>query len=552
MGYKPTYDRFGNENGYSDGLKLIKSGSSYGFINEDGEIAITPKFVYSTPFHQRTAIVCNEFMSHEFGIINTKGEYLMAPKLTADVYPEFHDGLALFKSGKKYLFINTRGENTFDQEFDDASNFCWGCAWVRIRREEFIIDTQGNRLNDCCGMSYIQGRVKAMQDGKYGFRNLAGQWVVQPVFDNVQAYDNISKTALVLKDGKCGLLDASGRLCVPCIYDKIDRFDGRLAAIWLDGKCGFVKANGDVIVTPQFHDYQSPDSWSGQPLKVKIFGQWFELTEDGELLFLPEFGLINTQGEFLIEPRYTIIYSPYDGFAPVQDGVKWGIADIHGNEIVEPKYDIIGYLKNGFADAILDKVPGKVSAEGVFIPVEDEQEYVNDLGFDDCSCLFECQEIFDLDPNNPEDFVEIDYDLDLSTPRDSRDWYEPEDYPSYKHVGNSVFYEKSESHKRSPVFEEADMVFQAGGFASVKKNGKWGLIDGDFNIVIPTVWDAIHDVVGDGLVPVCRDGLWGYINLKNEVVIPLQFHQALGFKDGYARVSIRKNKEPLDLIKKPE
>lgn len=50
----------------------------------------------------------------------------------------------------------------------------------------------------------------------------------------------------------------------------------------------------------------------------------------------------------------------------------------------------------------------------------------------------------------------------------------------------------------------------------------------------------IKDGVGNGLIPVEKDGLYGYINLKGENVIPCKYKSVARFREGIARV---RNKE---------
>ena len=68
-----------------------------------------------------------------------------------------------------------------------------------------------------------------------------------------------------------------------------------------------------------------------------------------------------------------------------------------------------------------------------------------------------------------------------------------------------------------------------------KKDGKYGFVDRDGDIVIPLIYDgALH--FADGLAPVCKGGKWGDINADGEVVIPFRFQIASFFEYGRAEV----------------
>lgn len=51
----------------------------------------------------------------------------------------------------------------------------------------------------------------------------------------------------------------------------------------------------------------------------------------------------------------------------------------------------------------------------------------------------------------------------------------------------------------------------------------------------PTNYDDVGGF-GDGLMPVCKDDLWGYIDVTGEIAIPIQFDDASNYWNGYAVV----------------
>lgn len=83
----------------------------------------------------------------------------------------------------------------------------------------------------------------------------------------------------------------------------------------------------------------------------------------------------------------------------------------------------------------------------------------------------------------------------------------------------------------------------SGGLAEVIRirNGKMvsGFIDIEGNTAIDYVWDDAH-FFSDGLAPVEREGKWGYIDDRGELVIPLKFADATVFYKGYAIVAVPK------------
>ena len=71
------------------------------------------------------------------------------------------------------------------------------------------------------------------------------------------------------------------------------------------------------------------------------------------------------------------------------------------------------------------------------------------------------------------------------------------------------------------------------GLAAVKKDGKWGYINTDGEMVIDPIYDSANSF-SEGLAAVQSKGRWGYINTKGETVIAFTMDSTFAFSDGMA------------------
>ncbi|MEE9351354.1 MAG: WG repeat-containing protein, partial [Thiotrichaceae bacterium] len=83
-----------------------------------------------------------------------------------------------------------------------------------------------------------------------------------------------------------------------------------------------------------------------------------------------------------------------------------------------------------------------------------------------------------------------------------------------------------------------------------KKLGEWFFVDNKGNTVIKDTFQNVSSF-SEGLVSVKKKGKWGYINKKNEVVIPLKYDRAYDFHDGVAVVVSDKNRFFIDTQGRP-
>jgi hypothetical protein len=92
-----------------------------------------------------------------------------------------------------------------------------------------------------------------------------------------------------------------------------------------------------------------------------------------------------------------------------------------------------------------------------------------------------------------------------------------------------------------PKYEET--LSMLSGYASVRHNGKWGMIDRQNNVILPCEYES------SGHFSIPRGGLimyskmtqsgrkYGYMTPRGDIVISLRFEGAWDFVDGFAVVS---------------
>jgi hypothetical protein len=80
-----------------------------------------------------------------------------------------------------------------------------------------------------------------------------------------------------------------------------------------------------------------------------------------------------------------------------------------------------------------------------------------------------------------------------------------------------------------PGWWDGALPFVADFPAAVLTDGAWGFIDRRENTVIPNEWDATHGFTASGLAAVARNGRWGAIDATGTLVVPLHFDSLSGF-----------------------
>ena len=125
-----------------------------GFINKDGTIAITPRFMSATDFKEGRSLVQVEvdrgFIRNSplydvlYGFIDTDGNYVVEPQY--HLAREFSDGMAAVYDDVKWGYVNLEGLLVILPTFDDADVFKDGKAKVKKNGREFYINRKGEEI----------------------------------------------------------------------------------------------------------------------------------------------------------------------------------------------------------------------------------------------------------------------------------------------------------------------------------------------------------------------------------------------------------------------
>lgn len=87
----------------------------------------------------------------------------------------------------------------------------------------------------------------------------------------------------------------------------------------------------------------------------------------------------------------------------------------------------------------------------------------------------------------------------------------------------------------------------AGGWAAVKKDGRWGFIDREGALQIEYQFEDAKSF-SMHLAPVCSGGMWGYAGLSGSIVIEPVFQDAKAFVNGTAPVKTEKGWQFITLL----
>lgn len=258
-----------------------------------------------------------------------------------------------------------------------------------------------------------------------------------------------------------------------------------------------------------------------------------------------KYGVINKKGEIVVEPQYDRIDNFEDGLAKFQLNDKYGFINKEGKVAIEPKFDSVNNFVDGLATVEYCNNYGFINKEGNYVidPLLDwadsfhnglaKARFEDKLGYIDKTGRFVIKPIY----TDGSRFYDEGYAVVYTTGNafSGGDWHYIDtkgntitDLQPYTNSDNLEPFEDSNTKKWKYVNSIGDAVIEAqfdyaenfsDGLAAVKINGKYGFIDKTGNFVIKAKYNFAHNF-SEGLAYVEdeENGI-GFIDKTGKLII---------------------------------
>ena len=222
---------------FSNGLaavvvKACSDSCLYSYIDKSGRVVIDKNYTAAGDFENGKAIVATSYCDGEpceYGIINRRGEFMVAPVYT-DIQSATDGLFAAHNSKGYYGFINEAGHPIVPFIYEDATPFSEGVAAVQKDSQWIFIDRSGQKLfpQSFKNVNSFSSGLAAVtaNDSTYGYIDKSGNWVIEPIYEFAEPFNG--DTAIVTikeknkKSKEFGLslrykIDKSGKNCYKLI-----------------------------------------------------------------------------------------------------------------------------------------------------------------------------------------------------------------------------------------------------------------------------------------------------------------------------------------------
>ena len=497
---------------------VLKQNNQYGVIDKKGNTVVLPKFTeVIIPNPEKAVFICYEgedtkvlndkneeiltkyqnvqairlknvlsdllyekgVLKYEkdgkYGVITLDGKELMKPTCEeVDTLP-FKEGELLIKKDNKYGVINSRGKTIVGIQYDEIKVDEYYTLEKRYKYAGYIVSNKteeeyrygylnhkGKEIlkleyNDISRITEIQDNENSYlicaKNGQYGVTKNENQ-VLNNEYQSIH-YDANNQILVIEKSKKYGVVNLEAKEILPMEYGQID----------VTGNYLYAKKDNEVIV------YNKDGAKTNISANISILNtnnENYKIRIDNENE--SKYGVIDKDGKVLIEEKYNYIEYLNDNYFIVSnENGKLGILNDKGNEIVEINKDSIQRIEN--TELIQAALPeNKVT-----------QIY-------DRTMKMIC-EMQNATINVEDDYIKVFNDGELK-----------------------YFSKQGKELKNTEVYANNQL------FVAMKDN-RYGFVDKNGNLVVDYQYEKAYEFNSYGFATVKKDGKWGAINEKGQEVV---------------------------------
>lgn len=395
------------------------------------------------------------------------------------------EGRILFSDDSSYGYLDYEGNVVISAQFEDAEDFQYGIAKVTTKDGEAYIDLTGKTV--------------------FTINDLATQQNLD--VEELYIYDFSNGLARIDNYDSTGYINTKGEMVVPFdkYYDGYD-FGEDLAMVYDDDYNNyFIKSDGTVAFeTDEDYDYYS---FSGNRAVVYDY-------ESGQYGYVDEKG--NLAVPFILDDAFD-----YQGnLALFEEDGKYGVLDKKGTVILEPTFETAKITDDGYV----------IGDDGLFTMILSNQlapisKFLTDLS----------PEIYEN--------LYIEFDGDRYVFKDFAGNMLAS-YEDYDYLGDHIFEISS-----GTIIDTRDVksVPEAKNAFNINVDYDFMFIDNTGKVILDlSDYDSVQSF-SEGLAVVEKEGKYGYIDKKGNVVIPIQYKTASDFSDGEAYVDFGDTSYSIDL-----
>lgn len=497
---------------------ILKQQGKYGVINKSGETVVDVKYdEVKIPNPSKAVFICYD--GENIKVLKEKGKEIFTeyknvePIRLKNIASNlmYEKSVLKYKENEKYGLINFEGKKITKAIYDEIE-----------------------------GLPYKEGELIVKNDGKLGVINIKGKKMVDIKYDNVEVdayytegssyrYAGYIVSNKTNEGYRYGYINYNGKVILKDEYNQVSRIidienkDDIYLIVAKDGQYGVISKDKEIIK----NEYQSIEyDKTNNVLTIEKNKKYGIATLDGNVIIPTKYDQIDVTGVYIYAQNNqgTTVYNSNGTEANIdknteiletenekykiriknENGTQYGVIGKDGKQIIEEKYKYIGYLYDDYFIVSDEK-----SKLGVIDNKEKEK------------IAIENDSIQKIEGSNVLKATITNGNLTRIYSPNMEKLCEMEN-AIIKVEGSYIkVYNDDETRYFSKEGKELSSkeVYTQNTLLAKKENDKWGFADRSGQIVVKAEYDEVTEYNKYGYAGVKKDGKWGVLNSQGKEVL---------------------------------
>jgi hypothetical protein len=290
----------------------------WGYINKSGNQVIPSIFDDARDFKEGLACAS---LGGRWGVIDLLGNTVIEFNYL-DIQ-DFSEGKTIVQDfDHNRYYIDIIGDKLFDCEFDECFPFKDGIARYRNGEVYGFINDKGSPIEGhrySFSTDFKKGYAVIAKGSNWGIIDVEGQEILKTEYDKIKISESI---ALRKHDNKYTFFNLKTKKQIGVSYEKAKPFSDGLAIVKLKGQQGIINIRGIF------------KSFNGSKINYLKENRLAVKHDKGYKIY-------DTLGNLVSDSIYDNVFRYHCGIAGMEKAEAWGYVDLEGNEILKPQLPII-------------------------------------------------------------------------------------------------------------------------------------------------------------------------------------------------------------------
>ena len=499
---------------------ILYKDNKYGVINKNGEIVVEPIYnIIQIPNPSKDVFICmgeynSERKEYEIKVLDENAQELyqeyeniqaIPTETTYDGIP-FEKTVLKYKKDGKYGLLNIDGEKLTDAVYDQISAILYkegmllvkqgdyygvvninGKLVIPIEYESIIADNYYNKETLYKTTGFIVSK-KSDEGYRYGYINYKGKVLVEAEYTTIRRVTEIKEDEnvylIAYKDGQAGVLKNKTNILNFEYEDISYNSYNDVFVIQRNGKQGVTDRDGNIKINPEYESI--------------VFGGIYVNAQKGD-----EFYLLDLNGKHIENQEILSKFPTKDGNYIVSDyNEMYKIVDKNGNDIINNNYTYIEEIDNNYYIVGINNKNGIIDLTG--------KAFV-DLKYNSIFKI-EGTELLQANISANNTISLIDKNMKIVVTMDNAKIQIEDNYIRiYSDKENRYFDDTGKELSAKELFPNNKLYAKL-------INEKWGFVDANGNLKVQNDYDMVTEFNEYGFAGIKKDGKWGVINSNGEII----------------------------------